>query len=204
MDWHRSAVETAAMSTYYAKRMDGWKEWMHEYQYGVVLIIPPEPHRLVVNALRQFYAWSQSSACDAHISLSVPAARPVDPADLRDLEERLAGFEPFALRYGPIITGGDGLGIVLDIEPQETLHALLPLVEGAGLFQGAPERKWPFHAHMTIAEMLTAAQSQAVRAQLAGLNLSGQFLVNHLSYIVPDESFAFTERARVRIGQGSG
>lgn len=189
------------MSTPYAKRMAGWKKWMKEYLYGIVLILPPEPHRTVVNALRQAYAWSQSSECDAHISLSVPVPGPVDPIDLRELEERLADFKPFVLNYGPIITGGDGRGIVLEIEPQEILNSLLPLVEGTRMFQGACERKWPYRGHMTIAEMLTDAQSQEIRAQLSGLNLSGHFLVDHLSYLVPDENFAFTERAKIRIGR---
>ncbi len=95
-----------------------------------------------MNALRQAYAWSQSSVCDAHISLSVPVPGPVAPTDLRELEERLANFEPFALNYGTIIVGGDGRGIVLDVEPQEPLNALLPLVEGAHMFQ-APRTDMP-------------------------------------------------------------
>lgn len=56
------------MSTNYAERMTGWKKWMKEYQYGIVLILPPDPHRAVVNAVRKTYAWSLSSECDAHIS----------------------------------------------------------------------------------------------------------------------------------------
>jgi 2'-5' RNA ligase len=194
-------MEVNPMSTDYAKHMVGWKKWMKEYQYGIVLIIPPEPHKTVVNALRQAYAWSQSSQCDAHISLSVPVPGPVDPVDLQDLETRLANFKPFHLNYGPIITGGDGRGIVLDIEPQETLKALLALVEGGRMFQGASERKWPYLGHLTIAEMLTTAQSQEIRAELSSLSLSGQFLVDHLSYVVPDENFAFTERAKISIGR---
>jgi hypothetical protein len=189
------------MSTHYAQRMAGWKKWMKEYQYGIVLILPPDPHRTIVNALRKAYAWSQSSECEAHISLSVQVPGPVDPIDLREIEERLADFEPFILKYGPIITGGDGRGIVLDVEPQERLNALLPMVEGGRMFQGAVARKWPFHGHMTIAEMLTEAQSQQVRTELSGLALSGQFLVDRLSYVVPDENFAFTERATIEIGR---
>jgi hypothetical protein len=50
--------ENDTMSTHYAKRMVGWKKWMKEYQYGIVLILPPEPHRTVVNAFRQAYPWS--------------------------------------------------------------------------------------------------------------------------------------------------
>lgn len=189
------------MSTHYVLRMAGWKKWMKEYQYGIVLIIPPEPHKAVVNALRQVYAWSQSSECDAHISLSVPVPGPVDPIDLRELEDRLATFEPFILNYGPIITGGDGRGIVLDIQPQEKLKKLLLLIEEGRMFQGASERKWPYLGHMTIAEMLTTAQSQQICDELSSLRLSGYFLVDHLSYLVPDENFAFTERVKIRLGR---
>jgi len=69
------------------------------------------------------------------------------------------------------------------------------------MFEGAIERKWPFKGHVTIAEVLTDEQSLQVRAELEGLLLSGEFLVDHLSYMVPDENFAFTERARIRIGR---
>ena len=189
------------MSTQYAKQMAGWKKWMKEYQYGIVLILPPEPHRSIVNAARDLYAWSQSSECDAHISLSVQVPGPVDPIDLRQLEDQLATFEPFVLKYGPIIVGGDGRGIVLDVAPQEKLEQLLPIVEGSRMFDGAIERKWPFKGHLTIAEMLTDEQSLQVRKELEGLSLSGEFLVDHLSYMVPDENFAFTERVKIPIGR---
>ncbi len=192
------------MSTHYVTRMTGWKNWMKEYQYGIVLILPPDPHRAIVNAVRKLYAWSQAAECDAHISLSVQVPGPVDPMDLGELEGRLAAFEPFVLNYGPIVVGGDGRGVVLDIEPQEPLERLLPLVEGARMFDGAIERKWPFRGHMTLAEMLTDAQSAQVREELSGLSLSGCFRVDNLSYVVPDESFAFTERARIRLGRDCG
>ena len=174
---------------------------MREYRYGVVVIVPPDPHRTVVNALRRAYAWSQSSECDAHVSLSVQVPGPVDPIDVRDLEDRLAHVEPFVLEYGPIVLGGDDRGIVLDVRPREKLEELLPLVEAARMFDGAMERKWPFRGHMTIAEMLTEEQSERVRRELADLDLSGRFLVDRLSYVVPDENFAFTERATARIGR---
>jgi 2'-5' RNA ligase len=126
---------------------------------------------------------------------------PVDDADLRELEDRLGMIEPFVLTYGPIMVGGDGRGIVLDIHPQEALERLLPIVEGACMFEGAIERTWPFRGHMTLAETLTDAQSQQVREELAGVSLSGEFEVDRLSYMVPDESFAFTERAVIKIGR---
>lgn len=117
--------------------------------------------------------------------------------------ERLASFEPFVLRYGPVTTGGDGRGIVLDVESRERLNALLPILEGARMFRGAGTRRWPFLGHMTIAEMLTDAQSKQVRSELSGLRLSGQFLVDYLAYVVPDQDFAFTERATITTGKRS-
>lgn len=73
------------MATDYAKRMPGWKAWMREHQYGIVLILPPDPHRAAVNALRKLDAWSQASECHAHFSLSVPVPGPVEPTDLEEL-----------------------------------------------------------------------------------------------------------------------
>lgn len=174
---------------------------MVEYRYGIVLIVPPEPHQTVVSALRSHYAWSQSSECPAHISLSVPVPGPVDPIDLTELEDRLAAVEPFVLRYGPIIVGGDGRGIVLDVEPQGRLEALLPVLEGSRMLRGAAPRRWPFRGHMTIAEMLTPQQSVAVREELSGLALTGEFVVDQLTWLVPDERFAFSLRATVRVGR---
>ena len=83
----------------YAEHMDDWEPWMKEYQYGIVLIVPPDPHRTVVNALRRTYAWSQSSECDAHISMSAQVPRPVETRHLREIEDRLAHFEPFNLSH---------------------------------------------------------------------------------------------------------
>jgi hypothetical protein len=189
------------MAHTYAQDMHAWKAWMKEYRYGIILIIPPDPHKMLVSALRNSYAWSQSSQCDAHISLTVPIPRPVEPRHLEEITDRLAHFAPFSIAYGPIIREPKHPGVVLDIAPQAEIERLLHVVEEASLFDGAIARKWPFYAHMTIAEMLTMEQTHEILAELSGLNLSGQFCVDRLAYIVPDDDFAFTTRATVKVGR---
>jgi len=187
--------------TEYASGRSWAKAWQHEYRYGVWLIYPPEPHRSAVTALRERYAWSQSSRCDAHISLSLPLPRPVTAADVAELQAALSQVQPFRVSFGPLVRQPAHRGVVLEVSPQDSLRALLEKVEATSAFAGAVPRKYPFWAHLTIAEMVTWEQTYAIIEELADLPLSGEFDLAYLSYAVPDEEFSFTERARVYLGR---
>ena len=191
------------MGTYitsYADERNWENEWQREYKYGIILVLPPEPHRSRINELRRRYAPSEAESCDAHISLSVQVPRPVTAAHVAEVRDKLRTIEPFAIQYGPLVVKPAHRGVILEIGPQDTLEALLKTVEATCLFEGALKRKYPYRAHMTITEFVTWEQTYQIIEELKDLPLSGEFMLNYLSYIVPDDAFRFTERAKIPLG----
>jgi 2'-5' RNA ligase len=187
--------------TEYAADISAWKPWQQEYRFGVILIVPPEPVLSRVNALRDRYAWSQSGECDAHISLSVPVPRALNRADWRELEAIAGGVEPFEIRYGPLMNYlPKHPGVCLAIEPQAVLDALRIAVEAASCFAGAQPRRYPFSAHMTIAELITVEQTHEIMEALKDEAPQGTFLCDNLRYLVPDSGFRFVDRGRLAVG----
>lgn len=184
----------------YVADVSSWKPWQQEYRFGVILVVPPEPVLSRVNALRERYAWSQSGECDAHISLSVPLPRALTATDWRELEAIAAGIEPFEIRYGPLMNYLPHPGVCLGIEPQPALDELRIAIESASCFAEAEPRRFPFSAHMTIAEMISVEQTHGIMEELRTEAPQGAFLCTDLCYLVPDADFRFAERGRLAIG----
>ena len=187
------------MVTPYAADMTHWEAWQREYQFGIVLIHPPDPLRREVNALRARYDPRSQSYCDAHISLTVPLPRPVTEDDWAELESIASGLAPISIKCGPLMNYLPHPGVCLAIQPQEELDDLRAALETASAFAGAPARRYPFSAHMTIAEFITADETETLMVELADLAPQGSFPCTGVSYAVPDESFHFTERKRLKL-----
>lgn len=190
-----------AMLTNYAEKMDGWKEWQVQWRYGAILIYPPEPHLSKVTKLRDRYQWSQGCICDAHISMTVPLPVPLLEHHVEEVSTAISKVEPFTIKYGPIIEKPVRPGVLLKIEPQDRLRDLVSIVESTSAYENHISRSYPFWAHMTIAENPTMEQSYEIINELRDLNLVGEFRLEYLSYAVPDENFAFTDRLRIKLGQ---
>ena len=188
------------MITAYADDIDHWQDWHHEYRYGVLLLFPPEPLRSIVNRLRLQHDPRSQRYCDAHISLTVPAAAPVTPAHWAALEAVAAEVAPFEVAYGPLKNYLPHPGVCLAVEPFEALDGLRSRLEAVPPFSEAPPRRHPFSPHMTIAEFITADRTETLMEELAPVAPSGRFLCRYVSYAVPDASFHFTERRRLELG----
>jgi len=182
----------------------GWEEWQKEYRFGVLLIYPPEPTLSRVNALREQHDPRSQSYCDAHISLTVPAPSPVSEESWAELESVASAIEPVHIRYGPIRVYPPHPGVTLAVEPQQELRHLCGKLESVTPFSEAPERRWPFSAHMTIAEFLSWDQTEQLAAELASQGLAGEFTCSFVSLAIPDETFHFTERRRLFLGGREG
>ena len=182
--------------------MREWKPWQRSYRHGVLLIVPPDPPLAQVDSLRARYAWSQSSECPAHISLTVPLPRPLDAEDWAELASIMADLDPFTVHYGPLTHYLPHPGVVLRIEPQVSLDHLRAALESASCFTGAEPRRHPFSAHMTIAEMISEEQTLKIISELEGQTPQGSFLCESVSHMVPDAQFRFAERARLTLGAG--
>jgi len=90
---------------------------------------------------------------------------------------------------------------VLAIEPQDELDSLLAALETASVFEGALARRYPFSAHMTIAEFISVERTKELMYELQGLTPEGDFLCDSVSYAVPDGNFHFTERAKLELAR---
>jgi 2'-5' RNA ligase len=182
-------------------RMTDWLDWQRPYRFGVLLVLPPDPVRKEINALRAKYDPRSHAAAEAHISLTVPFQKEPDDGLWRELDRVASGFAPFAIRYGPLVPFLPKPGAVLDIEPKDELDRLRRTVETCEIFAGAGPRPYPFWPHMTIAEFVSVDATKELVRQIGGDRApAGSFVCDHLSYLVPDESFHFTERRVVKLG----
>ncbi len=189
------------MITSYAADTSRWKAWQREYRFGVLLVYPPDPPLSQVNALRARYDPRSQSSCDAHISLTVPLPRPMSEAHWAELEAIAAGIAPVTVRYGPLMNYLPHPGVCLRIEPQAELDTLRVALESAPAFAGAPARRYPFSAHMTIAEFVSVEETEVLMVELADVAPVGDFVCNAVSYAVPDDGFHFDERRRLHLGR---
>jgi 2'-5' RNA ligase len=188
------------MITEYVKEMRGWPDWQKQYRYGVIVILPPDPPLTEVNKLKVKYDPRGSAICGAHISLTVQLAGGVSDTDWMELQKIAAGIQPFTIKYGPVFNVLPAApGVVLKIEPKDVLEKTLAAIETAAVFQGSPRRLFSFSPHITIAEYVDAEQTKILTEQLKDIAPKGSFSCTHLSYIVPDESFHFTERGRLEL-----
>lgn len=188
------------MITTYAAELDHWESWQREYRFGVLLICPPDPPLSQVNALRARHDPRSQSICDAHISLTVPLPRPLYDADWRELQSIASDIEPFLIDYGPLMNYLPHPGVCLAIAPQAALDRVRVALESASAFAGAPARRYPFSAHMTLAEFISVEQTEALMIRLEDVAPTGVFTCTGVSYAVPDAHFHFTERRRLALG----
>ncbi len=189
----------AAMTDYAADTAQ-WEDWQREYRYGVLLILPPDPPSAQINALRAVHDPRGQAICEAHISLTVPLPRPMEDAHWRELESIASTIEAFTIHYGPLMNYLPHPGVCLAIEPQAELDALRAALEAASVFAGAPDRRYPFSAHMTIAEFISAERTETLTDELRGVVPDGSFTCTGVAYTVPDDTFHFAERARLELG----
>jgi 2'-5' RNA ligase len=170
-----------------------WDPGKRAYRFGVILVLPPEPVRSQVNALRARYDPISHAVCDAHISLTVPLPRWPDGPHWKELEAVASVFRPFEIRYGPLANSLPHPGVVLSVEPQDKLDKLRALIEASAVFQGAAPRPYPLWAHMTIAEFITIDRTLELMTELRDAP-SGSFHCDRLHYLAPDSHFRFVER----------
>jgi 2'-5' RNA ligase len=187
------------MITYYESDVSHWEDWQKRYRFGVLLIIPPGPPLAQVDALRARYDPQSQSYCGAHISLTVPFPRALDEADWDELESIVSDIEPFPIRYGPLMNYLPHPGVCLAIEPQDELDRLRAALETASVFEGALLRRYPFSAHVTIAEFISVERTERLMDELEDVTPQGVFECAAVSYAVPDADFHFTERKRLEL-----
>jgi 2'-5' RNA ligase len=178
-----------------------WPDWQKDYRLGVILVLPPEPVRSQINALRAKYDPLSHRAAEAHISLTAPLQKEPDKHQWTELERITSQFQAFQISFGPLVPFLPRPGAALDVQPQEQLDKLRLALETDDVFHGAPPRRHRFWAHMTIAEFASVEiTEQLVRDLEGGRAPTGSFLCDCISYVVPDEEFRFVEWKRLKLG----
>ncbi|UVI29306.1 2'-5' RNA ligase family protein [Paenibacillus spongiae] len=152
-----------------------------------------------MNAIREKVDAQSASGCDAHISLTLPLPGPLREPQCNELKRIASTIQPFTIHYGPLMNYLPHPGVCLAIEPQDKLDLLRTALEAAPVFEGAPQRRYPFSAHMTLAEFVTVDRSKELMVELQDTAPAGDFLCTAVSYAVPDENFRFTERGRLML-----
>jgi hypothetical protein len=185
------------MQTDYVDDVHHWDEGQRAYRFGVILILPSEPIFSQVNELRARYDPISQTCCDAHISLTVPLPRAPTDAQWAEIEAVTSSTRPFTLHYGPLMTYPPHPGVVLKIEPQGEIDLLRIGLEACSPFSGMMPRRYPFSAHMTIAEFITIERTNALMIELNGAVKCGSFRCDGVSHAVPDSSFHFSECRRL-------
>ena len=182
------------MQTDYVDDVHHWDEGQRAYRFGVILILPPEPIFSQVNELRARYDPISQTCSDAHISLTMPLPRAPTDAQWAEIETVTSSTGPFTVQYGPLMTYPPYPGVVLKIEPQGQIDLLRIGLEACSAFSGQTPRRYPFSAHMTIAEFITIERTNALMIELNGAVECGSFRCDGVSHAVPDPSFHFSER----------
>ncbi len=178
-----------------------WLDWQKDYRLGVILVLPPEPVRSQINVFRAKYDPQSHKIVEAHISLTVPLQKEPNDRQWAELERIASQFQAFPINYGPLVSFLPKPGAALDIQPQAQLGKLRIALEVSGVFAGAPPRRYPFWAHMTIAEFASVETIQQLVRDLEGeRSPTGSFFCEHLSYVVPDEEFRFIEWRVLKLG----
>lgn len=166
-------------------------EWEREYKYGVILFIPPEPLLSMVNQLRQKYDSFSAEGCCAHISLTMPLKSPLTIEGINEIQKKLSNFNRFKVKYGPFINFLPvANGVVLEIKEQEEFEKLYKIIESVERVEFY-SRKWPFKAHMTIAEFISKDDTLALTEELNKNLIHGSFICHRVSYMVPNQDMIF-------------
>ncbi|WP_282935260.1 2'-5' RNA ligase family protein [Paenibacillus sp. RC67] len=129
-----------------------------------------------------------------------PLPQPLLSVHWKELEDIASQFKSFSILYGPLKNYLPHPGVCLAIEPQEQLDKLRSSLESATAFEGAKKRKYPFSAHLTLAEFIDVERTKELMIELSDSIPQGYFDCTAVSYAVPDESFRFIERARLVLG----
>jgi 2'-5' RNA ligase len=178
-----------------------WLDWQKHYRLGVILVLPPEPVRSQINMLRARYDPQSHKTVQAHISLTVPFQREPDDHHWAEFERIASRFQAIPISFGPLVPFLPRPGAALDIQPQAQLDKLRLALEVSEVFHNAPPRHHPFWAHMTIAEFVSVEITEQLMRDLEGeCAPTGSFVCDHLTYVVPDEEFRFTERRSLKLG----
>jgi len=172
--------------------MDNWEDWQKPYQYGTIVIWPPDEIREIVNAQREAYDPISQSICEAHITVTQTFSKFLSDGEWDSLFRLLNGYDPFEIEYGPLKSFLPYPCLWYEIQPKEKVLELRSALHNTGFFNLDLKYTEGFIPHMTITEGLSGPSvDESLLAALQRESSSGTFVCKELAYIVPDDRFCF-------------
>jgi 2'-5' RNA ligase len=178
-----------------------WEDWMKEYRYGAMYIIPPAEIMEQVNQLRQHYDPKSHSISPAHISLSEAFQSPMTEEQFEELQATLDEIKPFEIEYGPLKSFPPHPGVVYAISPEDKFMQLRSKVHSTSMFEGVPLNHAHIPPHMTVAEFITLERTEELLRELQGEVPEGKFLCDAIEYYVPNKDFYFEKVLTMSLGK---
>jgi 2'-5' RNA ligase len=172
--------------------VDDWEEWQKPYEFGTIVIWPPDEVRGIVNLQRERYDPVSQSYCETHITVTQPLVKRLDQDEWDGLLNLLASYESFEITYGPLKSFLPYPCIWYAIQPVERVLELREALHLTGYFNSAMKHPENFIPHMTITEGQSGPTvDEALFELLQSESRDGVFQCDGLSYIVPDRQFRF-------------
>jgi len=176
-------------------QMESWEDWQKPYQYGTLVIWPPDEVREVVNSQRERYDPVSQSYCEAHISVTQPLKNLLNDEAWKRIGKALLEFVSFEITYGPLNSFLPYPCIWYEVNPQERVLEMRDALHRMDYFNLELKHPKDFIPHLTITEGLSGPTVNEELIQVLQVeSRSGVFLCDGLAYIVPDDNF----RVRVK------
>nr|CAP47454.1 putative integron gene cassette protein [uncultured bacterium] len=172
--------------------MDRWEDWQKPYQFGTIVIWPPDEIREIVNTQRNVYDPVSQSYCEAHITFTQPLTKSLSDDEWEQILKLLKNYDCFELEYGPLNSFLPYPCIWYEIEPKVRVLDIRNALHQTGFFNLNLSHTKDFIPHMTITEGLSGpAVDEGLLELLQGESRSGSFLCTEIAYIFPNDQFCF-------------
>ncbi len=172
--------------------MDSRKDWQKQFQFGTIVIWPPDEIRDFVNKQREINDPLSQSYCDAHISVTQPLLKELSENEWGQILSVVGSFRSFQIDFGPLNSFLPYPCIWYEIEPQERVLEIRQALHRSGFFNLTLPHTEGFIPHMTITEGLSGSVvDESLLQRLQNESRQGSFLCLGLAYIIPDQQFCF-------------
>jgi 2'-5' RNA ligase len=172
--------------------MEKWENWQKPYQFGTIVIWPPDSVRAIVNSQREKYDPASQAICETHITVTQPFYHWPDQAEWKKIQEVLREYHQFEIHFGPLTSFLPYPCIYYEIRPGRYIVQMRDALHQLGLFNLEMRHPKNFIPHMTITEGLSGPEvDEGLLKELQRESGKGSFICRELSYIVPDDRFHF-------------
>ena len=175
--------------------MEKWEDWQKPYQFGTIVIWPPDEIREIVNSQRERFDPVSNSYCEAHISVTQPLSSWLNAEEWDLIANIISSFDSFIIEYGPLNTFLPYPCIWYEIKPVSRVLELRNALHQTSSFNLDLKHPQNFIPHMTITEGISGPEvDEGLLETLQEESGTGVFQCKGLAYIVPDQDFRFHVR----------